>query len=148
MPVGGRLCSAGRGLQSLPLEFVRAVLFPDQPRTQNYLLYFFLGAGVGAYGIDRGLLAPNGKLARRWPLWSGAAVVAFGLATGVGLAALTAHLGSRPWEIAGETAFVVSCAASSCAFLGLFARFARTRRKIWDSLRPMPTESTWSTTHS
>jgi len=63
-----------------------------------------------------------------------AALAAFGLATGVGLAALTAHLGSRPWEVAGETTFVISCAASSFAFLGLVVRFARTRRKIWDSL--------------
>jgi Acyltransferase family len=108
--------------------------FFQTSRGLNYLLYFLLGAGVGAYGSDRGLLAPDGRLARRWPLWSGAAVVAFGVATGVGLAALTAHLGSRPWEIAGEMTFVISCAASSCAFLGLFARFARTRGKIWDSL--------------
>jgi fucose 4-O-acetylase-like acetyltransferase len=109
-------------------------LFFQTSRGLNYLLYFLLGAGVGAYGIDRGLLAPDGRLARRWPLWSGAAVVAFGVAMGVGLAALTAHLGSGPWEIAGEITFVISCAASSFAFLALFQRFARTRRKIWDSL--------------
>src|SRR5215469_17571632 len=108
--------------------------FFQTSRGLNYLLYFFLGAGVGAYGSDRGLLAPDGKLARRWPLWSVAALAAFGLATGVGLAVLTVHLGSRAWEVAGETTFVISCAASSFAFLGWFVRFARTRRKIWDSL--------------
>ena len=89
---------------------------------------------MGAYGIDRGWLAPDGKLARRWPLWSVAALLAFGLAVGLGLAAMTAHLGSRPWEAAADLTFVISSAASSCAFLALFARFARTRRKIWDSL--------------
>jgi len=108
--------------------------FFQTSRGLNYLLYFFLGAGVGAYGSDRGLLAPDGKLARRWPLWAVAALLAFGLATGVGLAALTAHLGSRSWEIAGDITFVISCAASSFAFLALFVRFARTRRKVWDSL--------------
>jgi len=103
-------------------------------RLLHYLVYFLLGVGVGAYGIDRGLLSPEGKLARRWPLWSVAALVAFGVATGVGLAALTAHIGSRAWEIAGDSTFVLSCAASSFAFLALFMRFAQTRRKIWDSL--------------
>lgn len=103
-------------------------------RLLHYLVYFLLGAGVGAYGLDRGLLASGGKLARRWPLWSVGALVAFGLATGVGLAALTVHIGSRAWHIAGGSAFVLSCAASSFAFLALFVRFAQTRRRVWDSL--------------
>lgn len=34
-----------------------------------YLVYFFAGIGVGAWGLDRGLLANGGKLAQRWPLW-------------------------------------------------------------------------------
>jgi surface polysaccharide O-acyltransferase-like enzyme len=50
------------------------------------------------------------------------------------LAALTAHLGSRAWEIAADTTFVISCAASSFAFLALFVRLARTRRKVFDSV--------------
>jgi hypothetical protein len=103
-------------------------------RGLHYLVYFLLGAGVGAYGLDRGLLGPSGKLARRWPLWSLGALVAFGLAAGIGVAAMTVHIGSRPWEIAGDSSFVLSCAASSFAFLALFVRFAKTRTRIWDSL--------------
>jgi peptidoglycan/LPS O-acetylase OafA/YrhL len=108
--------------------------FFQTSRLLHYLVYFLLGAGVGAYGLDRSLLAPNGKLARRWPLWSVAALVAFGLASGVGIATLTAHIGSRGWEIAADTTFVLSSAASSFAFLALFVRFANTRSRIWDSL--------------
>ena len=100
----------------------------------NYLVYFLLGAGVGACGLDRGLLAFDGKLARRWWIWSIAALVAFAIAVGVGLAAMTVHVGSRAWETAGRSTFVLSCAASSFAFLALFVRFAQPRRKIWDSL--------------
>jgi Acyltransferase family len=103
-------------------------------RLLHYLVYFLLGGGVGAYGLERGLLALDGKLARRWWIWSIAALVAFALSTGVGLAAMTAHLGSRGWETAADTTFVLSCAASSFAFLALFVRFANTRRRIWDSL--------------
>jgi hypothetical protein len=108
--------------------------FFQTSRGLHYLLYFLLGVAVGANGLDRGLLAKDGKLARRWPLWALAALIAFGLAAGVGLAAMTTHIGSRGWEIAGGSTFVLSCAASSFAFLALFVRFANTRRKIFDSL--------------
>jgi peptidoglycan/LPS O-acetylase OafA/YrhL len=103
-------------------------------RGLHYLVYFLFGAGVGAYGLDRGLLAAGGKLARRWWLWSLAALMAFAISAGVGLAAMTAHVGSRGWEIAADSGFVLSCAVSSFAFLAVFVRFARSRRKIFDSL--------------
>jgi hypothetical protein len=103
-------------------------------RALNYFLYFSLGIGVGAFGLQRGLLATDGKLARRWWLWCLAALVAFAVASGVGLAAMTAHLGSRGWKIAGDSGFVLSCAASSFAFLALFVRFANKRHRIFDSL--------------
>jgi surface polysaccharide O-acyltransferase-like enzyme len=41
----------------------------------------------------------------------------------------------RLWEIVGGFTFVLSCAASSFAFLALFVRFAKTRTRIFDSLR-------------
>jgi peptidoglycan/LPS O-acetylase OafA/YrhL len=103
-------------------------------RLLHYLAYFLVGAGVGAYGLDRGLLAPDGKLARRWALWAVGALLAFGLAAGVAVAAMTGHIGSRGWEMAGDASFVLSCAASSFAFLALFVRFAKTRGRVWDSL--------------
>jgi len=103
-------------------------------RGLHYFVYFLVGAGVGAYGLDRGLLAREGKLARRWWLWCVAALFAFGIATAIGLAALTAHLGSRSWEVAGDSTFVLSCAVSSFACLALFVRFARARSRVWDSL--------------
>jgi hypothetical protein len=102
-------------------------------RGLHYLVYFLLGIGIGAYGLERGLLARDGNLARRWWLWCGGCLIAFGVATAIGLAALTAHLGSRPWEIAGDSAFVLSCAASSFAFLALFVRFASRGNRVFDS---------------
>jgi hypothetical protein len=35
-------------------------------RILHYLAYFLIAVGVGAWGVDRGLLAPDGRLARRW----------------------------------------------------------------------------------
>jgi peptidoglycan/LPS O-acetylase OafA/YrhL len=108
--------------------------FFQTSRILHYFVYFLLGAGVGALGIEKGLLATDGKLARRWALWTMAALVAFGIATAVTLAAFSPHDSPRVWEILMDATFVMSCAASSFAFLALFVRFARRRIKIWDSL--------------
>jgi glucans biosynthesis protein C len=35
----------------------------------EYAVYFFAGLAVGAHGIERGLLAADGALARRWTIW-------------------------------------------------------------------------------
>jgi len=108
--------------------------FPFQTsRALHYLVYFFLGMGIGAYGLERGFLACDGKLRRRWWLWCVASLVAFALGIGVGIAAMTVHLGSRAWEIAGDSAFVLSSAASSFAFMALFTRFAGKHPRILGS---------------
>jgi len=103
-------------------------------RILHYLVYFLIGVGVGAWGLDRGLLAPEGKLARRWILWVIAALVLFGGAAEITIAAIASHARSQAWPIAIDAGFVFSCAASSFAFLALFIRFARTRSRVFDSI--------------
>ncbi len=104
-------------------------------RILHYLVYFLIGAGVGAYGVNRGVLAPDGKLARRWPLWILWSWLAFALVTILAVIASTTKMGSRAWETAGDAAFSLSCAASCLAALAAFVRFARTRVKVFDGLR-------------
>jgi hypothetical protein len=108
--------------------------FFQTSRILHYLVYFLLGAGVGAFGITKGLLAPDGKLARRWALWAVATLVAFGVASGVTIAAFSPHSSPRVWEVLADCGFVLSCAATSFAFLALFARFTKSRSKMWNSL--------------
>ena len=103
-------------------------------RIFHYLLYFLIGVGIGAWGLDRGLLASNGKLAPRWLPWAMAALVVFAAAIVVTVIASTSQAQSQAWAIAMDAGFVVSCAASSFAFLALFIRFARSRSRMWDSL--------------
>ena len=43
----------------------------------HYAAWFFGGIGVGAHGLDRGLLAPGGRLARRWWAWLIASVLGY-----------------------------------------------------------------------
>jgi peptidoglycan/LPS O-acetylase OafA/YrhL len=103
-------------------------------RILHYLAYFLITVGVGAYGVDRGLLAPDGKLARRWPLWVAAALLIFVAATVVTLIAISTGSQSRGLAIVMDAGFVLSCAASCFAFLALFLRFARSGSRLFDSL--------------
>lgn len=109
--------------------------FFQTSRILHYLVYFLIAVGIGAYGLEQGLLVPHGKLARRWLLWAVAALLLFGMATAVGLAALTVKSSPYVWETIASFGFCVSCAASSIALLALFLRFAETPRRIFDSLR-------------
>jgi peptidoglycan/LPS O-acetylase OafA/YrhL len=108
--------------------------FFQTSRILHYLVYFLIGVGIGDAGLERGLLARDGKLARRWPLWAGAALFAFGLAGAVFIAAISAQNSSYLWGALGGFTFTLSCAVTSMAFIALFVRFAKPR-KIFDSLR-------------
>ncbi|HEX4229903.1 MAG TPA: acyltransferase [Bryobacteraceae bacterium] len=103
-------------------------------RIFHYLAYFLIAVGIGALGIDRGLLALGGKLARRWPVWATAALVFFGVACVVTIIGVTSHIKSQGWAVARDAGFVLSCAASCFAFLALFIRFAQSRSRLFDSL--------------
>ncbi|HYL60334.1 MAG TPA: acyltransferase [Candidatus Acidoferrales bacterium] len=112
-----------------PFQFQTARLF-------HYLVYFVAGIGVGAYGIDRGLLAPDGVLARHWGRWVALALTVFFLSVAFVLMAITGHSGMSPSMISGVGGciFAITCGAESFAFLALFIRFATRRRWTYDSL--------------
>jgi len=92
-------------------------------RPLQYAVYFFAGVGIGAAGIENGLLAPNGPLATRWALWSAAALAC--LAVWMGLTELTldgdASLGIT---IAADLAYVPACAAGCFFLIAVTLRFA------------------------
>lgn len=105
-------------------------------RPLHYAVYFFAGVGVGAYGLDRGLLAPDGMLARRWPAWLAAALATFAL--WMGLTALTIDDGAAaPFglQLAANISYVLACASSSLAVTAVFLRFATTRVPMLESLK-------------
>ncbi len=104
-------------------------------RLLHYFVYFVAGIGVGAWGIDRGLLAPEGKLARRWWLWLLRSQLAYLVVVAIVIAAAVAPARMILWTTVGGFAFALSCAASGFAFLALFARFAKKPQRVFDSLR-------------
>jgi surface polysaccharide O-acyltransferase-like enzyme len=108
----------------LAVQFARPLL---------YAVYFFAGVGIGAGGIDNGLVAADGGLARRWWLWLAAALAA--LFIWMGVTSLTLA-GPAPIaiEIASDLSFVLACAAG-CAFLiAASLRFGLTRSRGLASL--------------
>ena len=77
-------------------------------RPLHYLVYFFAGYAVGAYGLERGLLSTDGPLARHW-------------------APLIEHA-------AGALGYTVACAAGCFFLLAVCLRFATQRHWALDSL--------------
>jgi peptidoglycan/LPS O-acetylase OafA/YrhL len=104
-------------------------------RILHYALYFFVGVALGGFGLDRSVVREGGPLARRWIVWPLVSLVAFVLAAGIVISAVTSPGATRHWEAIGAVGFVLSCAASSGAMLALFLRFGRRPNAIGDSLR-------------
>jgi peptidoglycan/LPS O-acetylase OafA/YrhL len=103
-------------------------------RPLHYAVYFLAGVAIGACGIERGLLAPDGPLARSWRRWLLVAPLLFGLWAGT--TALTLP-GPAPLalQILSGLSFALACFASCFAVLALAVRFARIRSAVLDSLK-------------
>jgi glucans biosynthesis protein C len=116
--------------------FQRGPLAFQLSRPLHYVLYFFAGAAIGACGIERGLLAPDGPLTRRWAPWLAAAVASFAL-----WLALTAQTIADPaaaplWlQVADDLSFVLACFASCFFVLALALRFAQLGSRLLDALK-------------
>jgi surface polysaccharide O-acyltransferase-like enzyme len=98
-----------------------------------YAVYFFAGVGIGAAGLDVGLVAAEGALVRRWLIWLAAALASLFLWMGV--TALTLE-GSAPLgiEIAANLCFVVAAAGGSFFAIASSLRFGTKRSSPLDSL--------------
>ncbi len=96
-------------------------------------VYFFAGVGIGVAGVDRGLLAADGALARRWALWLAAALGLLFLWMAVTSLTLNgaASLGI---DIASDLSFVLACAAGCFFLIGASLRFGGRRSLILDAL--------------
>ena len=103
-------------------------------RALHYPVYFFAGCAVGAYGLDRGLLAIDGSLVRHWAGWLAASIAGFVL-----WALPTSQMvdgAQAPFlmQIAAALGFVVACASGCFVLMALCLRFAPERTRILDSL--------------
>jgi glucan biosynthesis protein C len=116
--------------------FQRGPFAVQLSRPLHYALYFFAGVAIGACGIERGLLAPDGPLARRWSRWLVATALLFALWIGLTALALADH-GAAPLglQIIDDLSFVLACFASCFFVLALALRFAATKWAAFDGLK-------------
>jgi glucans biosynthesis protein C len=104
-------------------------------RPLHYAVYFFAGLGIGIYGMESGLLASDGLLARRWAKWLAAALAAFLL--WIAPTALVFDLRDAAplgLQISADLGFVLSCASSFLFVIAVFVHFASIRSRVLDSL--------------
>ena len=104
-------------------------------RPLHYLVYFFAGFAIGIHGLDRGLLACDGRLARRWAGWLATAFLGFvlwALPTSKMLDAGAAA--SLAMQMAAGVGFAVASAAGCFFLLAVCLRFATERTRALDSL--------------
>jgi surface polysaccharide O-acyltransferase-like enzyme len=117
--------------------------FPLPIQTSRILLYagyFLVGVGVGAVDLRRGLLAQEGELARRWPVWLSFAAIFYGAI----LILVYAHhnwvadFNSPPqsWAVGYGLVFALFSAAMTFTVPAIFLRFADARWRLFDALRP------------
>jgi surface polysaccharide O-acyltransferase-like enzyme len=104
-------------------------------RPLHYSVYFFAGVGIGVHGLERGLLAPDGGLARTWLAWLAAALVTLGLWMGP-TALVMDYTDKAPLilQLAGDLGFVLACASGCFFFVATFLRFGQHRSRTYDSL--------------
>jgi peptidoglycan/LPS O-acetylase OafA/YrhL len=104
---------------------------PDRPLL--YLVYFFAGVGVGAHGIDRGLLQPDGALARRWRGWLAGIGGSF-LLWMITMAPSAYGHGNLAIDLCSYLAVVLVVAVVCLGFTAMFLRFGHARSALVDSL--------------
>ena len=117
--------------------------FPLPIQTSRILLYtgyFFAGVAVGAVNLRVGLLAEEGELAKRWPVWLGFALV-FYVAILVMVYAhhnWVADFDSPPlvWKLGYGLAFAAYSAAMAFTVMAMFLRFAKSSWRLLDALQP------------
>jgi peptidoglycan/LPS O-acetylase OafA/YrhL len=100
-----------------------------------YAVYYFAGLGVGAAGLEHGLLATEGPLARRWRVWLAALLA--GLLLWMGLTALTLpDAGSAPLvvQVGADVAFATAGASGVFFAIAICLRFAATRSRPLEAL--------------
>ncbi|MBX9843006.1 MAG: acyltransferase [Xanthobacteraceae bacterium] len=122
-----------------PWDWAQLGPFSFQPSLfAHYAVFFFAGLGIGAGGLETGLLRSDGVLARRWAMWTSVAAVSFVawmLLTAVTLDDKPLGIGPLPQlNVVVNLVFALTAAATCFAFAGIFLRFATRRWAVADEL--------------
>ncbi len=104
-------------------------------RPLHYAVYYFAGFGVGVHGLERGLLAPDGLLARRWARWLAAALAS--LLLWMALTGLAMNYPVAPpleLQVAVAVSFEIACASGCFFVVAACLRFATVPSRLLGSV--------------
>ena len=117
--------------------------YPLPIQTSRILLYagyFLIGVGIGVVSFRAGILAEDGELVRRWPVWLGFAVVFYGAILLLVYVhhSWVADFNSPPlwWRSAYGLAFALFSAAMAFTVLAVSVRFASSSVRVLDAMCP------------
>jgi peptidoglycan/LPS O-acetylase OafA/YrhL len=119
------------GHYPFPIQTSRILLYPA---------YFFTGFGIGVISLRAGVLAEDGEIAKRWPVWLAFAILFYGAI----LLLVYAHHNwianfSSPalwWKTAYGLAFAMFSAAMAFTVPTTSLRLARSSLRLLDAMRP------------
>jgi surface polysaccharide O-acyltransferase-like enzyme len=119
------------GHYPFPIQTSRILLYPA---------YFFTGVGIGVVSLKAGILAENGEIARRGPVWLAFAILLYGAI----LLLVYAHHNwiadfASPalwWKTAYGLAFAMFSAAMAFTVLTTSLRLAHSSLRLLDALQP------------
>jgi len=106
-------------------------------RVLNYFLYFAIGIGIGAYGIKNGLLASDGRLAKRWWIWMNIylpAIFITGIAVFIAIISTKDAATRKLITDFASITFVLNCGVASFGLLATFTRCVKRANAVMDSL--------------
>jgi Acyltransferase family len=107
-----------------------------------YAAYFFIGAGIGAANVERGVLAADGRLAKSSWGWIAVTLVAYALLW-VMIYVKREILGNPPvqpqWWLAIDSLFFVTFSAA--ILFAILAYLLRFKRSGWSVLDPMQADA-------
>ncbi len=100
-----------------------------------YAVFYLAGLGVGAFGLERGLLAPDGMLARRWPVWLAEALGSFLLWMGLTALSMRDPAGaSVGLQVVVDGSYALACVSGCFCVMAGCLRFGSVRSPLLQSL--------------
>jgi surface polysaccharide O-acyltransferase-like enzyme len=119
------------GALPLPIQTSRILL---------YAAYFFAGVIVGTASLSTGLLAEEGELARRWPIWLAVAIAFYGAILGLVYVHHNwmANFNAPPqwWNVSYSLAFAIFSGAMCFTVPAIHLRFVKRRWRLLDAMQP------------
>lgn len=119
-----------------PLSWANRGPFAIQlSRILIYIVAYFAGLGVGAAGLEAGLLAPNGRLVRHWARWLVGATATYFLWIAFAAFGMRPGVEAPLWlQVPMDVSYAIACTAGWFGALALSLRFGAVRSPILRSL--------------